>query len=806
MDGGTVDFETLKEAAVIISQGFLKENADDTLSEQYITLVEKLLEHGHFSDEMFISLLEVAVDSLAEDDAGDYRSYALRLIGLILSKESIFAMKISTVDQAKECTAKYLESLCDRSTTYLIQIGIAQCLSTISNHLPGYTWCVGLEEQSGVYCLSSLHDVLRSTKSFFVKSAIERFFLQIAKQFSKYGNLTNQLLSSLISQITSDKTADNFHLSMTALTSGPDPEANIEHFLQEGNLKALIKLTNLLFANVPSHFNLWFSVVAATLAFDRTWSEKQTRDKLRWPTLTSENYESLKRISLHVDCDYKMAALHGIATLVSNFDDSQLAQIVLLLNRTLLAELDNCVSKGKNIRKQDMKYCNELILVLEKVIGPYAKQNHVECNVLAKLFIYTDKGMHQDLRRNLLKCFRVFFENLPRDLTNSAADMDEFVIPFGYLVERLYEERSVDYDEVAYNQSLNVVLEIMAILPQIKPSVYSLTRIEERFWYLWSVFKKNPRFDELAAPVIISFLPMDSKSDAPELTKLCDSLQTFFNPEKPSLALSATKALAESKTNMDRLMAFEERCSQMFWSVLAPSLSKLARDPTDSDLQSLSLRVWLKILISVENALENESDVEERIQQLLGSGLLDSLYLIALDGLNGFSDVPKLCEDNWNKLRDILSRRVEYANLLIEKSNYDKETNPKQSNLGIGAGSEKQNRELIIEDMFNGYVNQPTLDLIENLNNRPKTDEQGETTHLKSVDASQLIEFLFAPTFKAYFELEKPNYHCMLLKGIMEAKDLEKLLKADRAESSDDDDTSLNQDLGYGHDMDCYDG
>lgn len=796
-----IDFDKLKEAINVVTRNQLKDNHDDTLVEKLTSCVEALRHHSGKDERRTQELLDTVTKNLEFDMPGSVYGTSLQLIGSMLSEEKLFDR-----NKDHQSLEKFVDLAgpAFASDDYSLQIGLIRGLMSMSSHEHGWKWVIGVSLSDDLESFPSLfHTLALNSKSFFVKNESGKslvFLIQKIRDFhcsdesgldklrqvitSMAVNL-NQVNLSLLKSLLGDMVhmlhrkqfARKYDLHDAAMreidTVMSSPETTVSYrnlfcevialisdeemaiaimaqLVAAKNLRALITYTSRVLHSHPMSMAttkwLLYSIYPLIARSER-------RCELSSEFLASlHEREYVERL---IDSSTLMHALGQLSC--QTVDVISLNQLVLVFDSVAIL-LHDKLSDEKNLVK-NRKLISEAISTIDRLA---AHQKCSQRELVSQLITFVSDllPITQDGHRlDLLKCLRkLLLNNLDQDVFEQVTTK-KLAVTLNILLRscRQLAEVLTEEEEDTRIEHLDSLLEVVNCLSDVDRSLFvtSCPELAKTCWSLWNLYKGHQAFRISAVKILIAIdfelstevlieLGLGKHKDIPNM------LISFISANNPSLSLVIVESYYSTIVNSNRLLYLEEKHGDIFYKGFASAFNIVILTTVDTELQSSILKLWDTLLESMFSPYFSSREDKVTLSKLYTCGLFSVLYFLLTNELLESENIKV----NAEKLRRVIKSKVSDEMNLTKQSFIELLHNAEQPEEVIDADESSLineppvgeiDKRLVVEQMFRGYLNQPTIDLIEELNSRQFECKEGHFVKKVSLvaDTDKLADFIW---------------------------------------------------------------
>ena len=739
------------QAIEIVVNGQLKDNHDDTLIEKLITLIEKDVEDDVFTRNDEIKILTVLANSLDMDqpDPTCFRLIAIILADLYISYglnheedvlDSAFVAFIGASRTVSSSAQLSMQSSFIRSYAYISEKN-RNILD--SNHI---------RSSDMSFLPEKITELIRNSSSYYVRSEAENLLIELIIsnqgaiendprnklriELEKIVNVPNEsnlsflkllasktsITRSLIRMEVRDRMLEHFKsfvsrvdleesqvVSCLEVLGSLIPKQSVVEFVigslvKLNRLKALVVFTSTLMRTDRDHLNKWMQYSLYTLV-SKSDSKFEVTSQILISVRERNFVEKLCNDSII------LTVLTNIPALLNNIDERE-----SLLREALQILLTDELKKRNGNRKIISESISCINKMLEEGISPPSDTVTLICDLIPLA-----SGHH--LIELLTICRKFYSKTLPREVVGIEKICQILRKIFDrYLAEDTKSDRIELYgDQAPESEVLEAAVQVLGVI-SCSPSIATKLELIKSFQALFNQRSDDIPFITSSVPVLFSInfeLDQEVLKEIFGWEKNVDIIHTLCSYLKASdsslLQMSIIQTLKD-ESHFERISFLQTFRSDLFFKDLIPALCCCVLSSVDTETQRSVIDLMTTLF---------QFPKEGSIQMLYSSSLLDLLFLIIENKDGTFSrtlrvDTSELILILKQGIKENILDKGTSLKQLLEEVEPPQECLKSQpmsidANIAPVSASEKVKE---IESLFNNSVNQPTMDLIEELTRR----------------------------------------------------------------------------------------
>ena len=803
-----MDLDYLIQAVKIVVSGQLKENHDDTLIEKLITLVERNVEEDVFTRKDEIKILTVLIEFLEMDQP---EPTCFRLIATILSDLYISYGHNSDEDILDSAFVAFVAAsrVVTSSSELSLQSSFVRSYAYISDKNSNILESNHIRSNDLSFLPEKITELMRNSSSYYVRSEAEKLLIDLF--LNNQGNIENDsrnklrielskivdtpsetnlsflkllasktsMTRSLIRMEVRDKMFDHFksivskageedqepHLTLCleVLGSLVPKQTVVEYVIGSlvklNRLKALIVFTSTLMKSDRDHLNKWMQYSLYTLV-----CKSESRYEVTSQILISVR----ERNFIEKLCNNQiiLSILTRIPSVLPNIDEreSLLRETLQILltdelrknaNRKIVSAAISCLGK---MLEEGVSPAKEVIKSICELIPLTSGHHKIELLTICRNFY------GKTLKREVVGIDRICdtLDNIFKSYINNDTKCDR---------DELYGDQAQD------SEILEAAVQVFGVI-SCSPSISSKLDVIKSYQILFRQRSEHLPFITASVPVLFSVnfeLSQEQLKDIFGWEKNVDIIQilcSYLRAEDSSLLQMKVIETLKDESNFERVSFLQTFRTDLFFKDLVPSLCHCLLSSVDTETQRNVINLMTTIF---------EFPKEGLIQLLYTSSVLDLLFFIIQNKDGTF---PRTLRVEVSELVIILKHFIKEMldngsslNQLLEKCDAPQESVKSRMSSQENDISPIPVEEKVqgIELLFNSSVNQPTMDLIAELNRRQMNGDSCESTEKRMKvtrtihDLKELVSFYTDPNNRVILD-EDPDEDSLIIDDIVSAQ------------------------------------
>lgn len=806
-----MNVDYLIQAIKIVVSGQLKENHDDSLIEKLITLVERNIDDDIFTRKDEVKILTVLTDHL---DIDQPEPTCFRLMALILA--DLYISYSSSVEE------EMLDSAFVAFVTASRIISSSSDLSLQSSFIRSYAYICRKNQsildrnhiRSGDlnFLPAKIAELMRNSSSFYVRSEAESVLIELLLnnqgnvendsssnlrielgkivdvpskgnlEFMKHLSSKTSMIRSLIRMEIRDRMFDHFKnlvnesdfdepLIMACLevlgSLIPKP-AVVDHVISTlvklNRLKALVVFTSTLMKTDRDHLNKWMQFSLYTLV---------CRSDLRFEVSSQILISVRERNFIEKLCNDSiiLSVLTRIPIVLANIDERE-----SLLREALQILLTEELKKKKGGSR---KIVSEAISALGKMLEEGISSGREIINTICDL-IPLSSGYH---RIGLLTICRNFYS---KTLSREVVGIDKICdILCDIFRDNLHQDdcsqkrHELYGDRDPQSEVLESSVQVLGVI-SCSPSISTKLELIKLFHSLFIKHSDDGSFIISSVPVLFSVnfeLSAEMLKEIFGWEKNVDIIKilcSYLQTEDSSLLQMKVIETLKDESHFERVSFLQTFRMDLFFKELIPALCHCVISSVDTETQRSVIELMTTMFQFPNEGL---------IQVLYSSSVLDLLFYIIENKTETFPrslrvEVSELIIIIKQVVRDSMLGDGKSVKEVLEKNERPEEyvqgqVSTEEFIIAPVPSSEKVEK---IELLFNKSVNQPTMDLIEELSKREPNCEsmngvRGKKFRVCRVihDLDELVKF-YTDTSNRLIQDEDPEEDSLIIDDIVSAQ------------------------------------
>lgn len=521
----------------------------------------------------------------------------------------------------------------------------------------------------------------------------------------------------------------------------------INFCVKRNDLKGLIIFTCQLASQDREYLNkfLLYSVYTLVAKTDR-------RIEISQQMMTSLREKSF--VEKNTDYSEILCALNRLENTFVNLDDKG-----LLVVEALQILIQSKITKRKSPKPfNDKKIVSQALICLEKAMDhdliPEVDFIDLICDLIMEAFdCLPSEGNSLDYLNDLLSMAKRLWSNLTLHSACRRSIIEKTMPTVTKLMQSsklLKTSESNGSESLEGDWRINCIENIMdAVVPLTSAEEFATSRqLIESFQFLWQNYHHDKTFLSSVIPILFA---IDFEVDVDSLSsvfgwsrhkEVLDLLSEYLLD--PFLADKVIEVITDDD-NLPRIQQLKSDNHDVFKKLLS-SICLFTLRSVDSELQRKVFKFFHEIIANEKNRNEL-SVITNDLQLFYSSGFLTTVMMVHESELYCCNNIRVLAFEISELIRDTLFTVKLDADAL--KSILEKEPEPqffhcKETLKPLETGDEssklpsRQDRVDVIEDIFQGFVRQPTLDLIQELNGR--SEEGSVNTCATKIHANERID------------------------------------------------------------------